>query len=93
MVDNEDVANFLMNSQMQAEKLVSSVEHQVDKGWREWADDLGGKKGPTPQEARSWSPFLHPRPYMTMDRRGGVDRMESALAKRMGSASWAQFQL
>jgi hypothetical protein len=91
--DNEDVANFLMNSQMQAEKLVSSVEHQVDKGWREWADDLGGKKGPTPQEARSWSPFLHPRPYMTMDRRGGVDRMESALAKRMGSASWAQFQL
>lgn len=91
--DNQEVADFIMQSQMAAEKVVASAEHQVDKGWRDWAEDLGGKKGPTPQEAKSWSHFLHPRPYITMDRRGGVDRMESALANRMGSASWAQFQL
>ena len=60
--DNQEVADFIMQqSDGRAEKVVASAEHQVDKGWRDWAEDLGGKKGPTPQEAKSWSHFLQPK--------------------------------
>ena len=68
--DSPELAEFIHEAQYRAELAVGEAEHEVERGWQSWLETLGGKVAPKPVESYGWARFLHPRPFITEDRRG-----------------------
>tara|TARA_R110000824_G_scaffold392403_1_gene590812 strand:+ start:269 stop:2185 length:1917 start_codon:yes stop_codon:yes gene_type:complete len=88
--NNSKLRDFIEQSQMQAEVEVNRSEESAMGGWLDWVEKLGGNFTPVPQEAPSWSPFLHPRPYLTQDTRG-QKTAAGALKGRTSTKQWNSF--
>lgn len=68
--DTTELRDFIYTAQIRAESEVGVAEHEVERGWQSWLESLGGKFSPKPMESYDWARFLHPRPFITEDRKG-----------------------
>ena len=68
--ETDDLAQFIGEAQIGAERAIGQAEHETEGGWQSWLETLGGKYSPTPADSYDWARFLHPRPFITEDRRG-----------------------